>query len=102
VAGDLPNAYVVFILQPGLAMFRYAALAGLGAGGLVAVSQVAIRRMTDTEPPIRIVLYFSLLSTVISAFPLAWDWQTPTPWQLGMLWLIGALAVAGQMLQLKK
>ena len=49
---------------------------------------VGIRRISDTEPAARIVFYFGLLSTLITAVPLLWAWQTPSP--RGALLLIGA------------
>ena len=65
---------------------------------IAAIAMVCIRRMAATEPPIRIVWYFSLISTVISAIPLLWTWQIPEPPLIGMLVLIGALATLGQLL----
>ena len=66
---------VALILKPGYGLLRPAALVGLMAGVLMAVGQVGIRRMSPTEPPERIVFYFTLISTVISAVPLIWSWQ---------------------------
>ncbi|MGA6926716.1 MAG: DMT family transporter [Desulfosarcina sp.] len=89
---------VVLILRPGPGVLRPAALMGLGSGILMAVAMVSIRRMSDTEPPGRIVFYFSLLATVVSALPLLWNWQTPSPWAMAILVGIALLAVLGQML----
>jgi drug/metabolite transporter (DMT)-like permease len=91
-------AGVVLILRPGPGMLRPAALLGLGSGVLMAVAMVSIRRMSDTEPPGRIVFYFSLLATVVSSVPLIWSWQTPTPQAMTILGGIALLAVLGQML----
>jgi drug/metabolite transporter (DMT)-like permease len=89
---------VVMILRPGSGLFQPVALLGLLSGMLVAVAMVSIRRMSDTEPPGRIVFYFTALSALISALPLPWTWQTPPPAILGMLLLVAMLAVCGQML----
>lgn len=74
-----------------------AALVGLAAGMLAACAMVGIRRISDTEPAERIVFYFALLSTVISAVPLGWSWQTPAPLPLGLLILAGLCATVGQL-----
>jgi drug/metabolite transporter (DMT)-like permease len=68
------------------------------AGALMALAQVAVRRMSTTEPADRIVFYFSLISSVVSAVPLLWSWQAAPPriW-LGLV-IMGLLAVIGQVM----
>lgn len=58
---------------------------------------VNIRRLTRTEPATRIVFYFSLISTLASAVPLAWAWRTPAAELWGLLLLMGTLATAAQL-----
>jgi drug/metabolite transporter (DMT)-like permease len=89
---------VIVILRPGPGIFQPAALAGVAAALFAAVAQVGIRRLTRSEPSIRIVFYFGAISTAVSALPLAHEWRTPAP----PLWLtlaaLGVLATAGQLL----
>jgi drug/metabolite transporter (DMT)-like permease len=89
---------VVVILRPGPGIFQPAALAGLAAALFAAVAQVGVRRLTRTEPSSRIVFYFGLISTAVSALPLVREWRTPAP----ALWLtlvaLGVLATGGQLL----
>jgi len=89
---------IVLILKPGAGLFTSAALIGLASGILSALAMAGIRHLTSTEPAVRIVFYFSLTATVVSAVPLLWAWQTPAP----QLWLqliaVGALASAAQIL----
>jgi len=92
---------IVLILKPGFGTFKPVALAGLGAGILAALAMVSIRRMSATEPAIRIVFYFTVLSTIISSGPLLWSWQSPQPVIWGLLVLIGLLAAVGQFLLTK-
>jgi len=89
---------VLFILKPGFGIFQPAALVGLGAGILSAMAMVTIRRMSPTEPAIRILFYFTLVSTLVSAIPLTWAWQTPDSSALLSMALLGTLATAGQYL----
>ena len=70
---------VALILRPG----NPAALGAVGAVGLIsgilaAGAFVAIRRLSRTEPAIRIVFYFTALSLIISTLPLYWYWETPS------------------------
>jgi len=91
-------AGVILILKPGLGWAGSAGMAGLAAGLLAATSMAAIRRMSDTEPTVRIVLWFSVLGTVISAIPAAIVWQTPTVAQWLALLGAGGIGTAGQLL----
>ncbi|MDH3357898.1 MAG: DMT family transporter [Desulfobacteraceae bacterium] len=87
---------IVLILKPGFGIFRPAMLVALATGVLVALAMVTIRRMSFSEPAMRIVFYFTIFSTVISAGPLFWSWQSPKPEIWWLLILIGLLAAVGQ------
>lgn len=90
---------VLFILRPGTATFDPDAIAGIVAAVLASLAMVAIRDMqASQEPADRIVFQFGLVSTLVSAIPLLWAWQTPDwhlwPWLLAM----GVFGTAGQLL----
>lgn len=87
---------IVLILKPGFGIFQPAMLVALAAGVLVALAMVTIRRMSFSEPAIRIVFYFTIFSTVISGGPLLWSWQSLLPEIWWVLILIGLLAAVGQ------
>lgn len=89
---------ILLILKPGMAMFSPAALIGLASGALAALAVANIRRMAETEPTTRIVFYFCIISTLVSAIPLLWHWQTPEPALWGFMILSGVFATAGQLL----
>lgn len=95
---------IALILKPGVlfglgeAVLEPAALIGVAAGFLAAVSFVAIRRLHASEPTTRIVFYFGVISTLIAAVPLIWTWRTPDPALWGLLATMGAAATAGQLL----
>jgi drug/metabolite transporter (DMT)-like permease len=57
-----------------------------------------IRKLTNTEPAIRVVFYFSLTSSLIAALPLFWHWQTPPTNFWFPLFLIGVLSTIAQIL----
>lgn len=89
-------AGVVLVLKPGPGMFRAISLVGLAACFLAAVAFTAVRRLSATEPPLRIVFYFTLISTAISAVPLAWAWEGISGSALLLLVGVGVLATVSQ------
>ena len=92
---------IILILKPGFGVFQPTAIVGVAAGAFAALAMVTIRRMSATEPAIRIVFYFTVLGTLISAVPLIWSWQVPQPKIWWLLALIGLLAAVGQFLLTK-
>lgn len=92
---------VLLVIKPGTEMFRPVALVGIISGFSVAVAMVSIRRMSESEPPARIVFYFSLLATPVSVLPLFSSWQSPQGETWGILFLMGLFAVAGQLMMTK-
>lgn len=89
-------AGVMIILKPGSALFSRFALQGLASGIFVAVAQVGIRRLTQTEPITRIVFYFALIATAISATSLPFAWISPSARGWVTLMAVGGLATVGQ------
>jgi drug/metabolite transporter (DMT)-like permease len=88
---------IILVLKPGFGLFQVAGLVGLASGMLAALAIVGIRRMTVTEPVVRIVFYFTVFGTLVSSIPLAWSWQNPEGRMLWALCLMGVLAVMAQM-----
>jgi drug/metabolite transporter (DMT)-like permease len=89
---------VAFIVRPDDGDFSLLVLLALGGAFLSALNKCTIRRMADTESPYQVVLYFTLFSTLISIFPLFWQWQTPLLIQWPLLFLMGLMAAVGQLL----
>jgi len=87
---------IALVLKPGLDLFQAAGLVGLASGLLAALAIVGIRRMTVTEPVVRIVFYFTVFGTLVSAVPLAWAWKNPEGPLLWMLCAMGVLAIMAQ------
>ncbi|MCI0400126.1 MAG: DMT family transporter [Gammaproteobacteria bacterium] len=88
---------ISLILKPGFGLFSDAAVIGLASGIFAAIAMVSIRRLSDTEPTSRIVFYFAMICTVVSAIPLIWGWQTPALGALAIMAVGGALATVGQL-----
>ena len=92
---------VVVVLRPGSGLMSGAAMFGLLAGLLSAVAQTGVRRLTRTEPTTRIVIYFAIMGTTISAFGLPFVWVTPAPSVWIIIVLMGLAATTGQLLMTK-
>lgn len=90
-------AGVLVILRPGLVMISPVALIALLGGMFAAVAKVTVRRLSRSEPPMRIVFYFALTAALISSVPLIWAWTTPSPSAFGWLIAIGLFATLGQL-----
>ena len=88
---------VMLALPGGTGTANAIMLIGLLSAVLVAVTKTTIRYMSDTEPAVRIVFYFSLLTAVLSAIPLPFYWQPLN----NDVWLaftgMGVLAAIGQL-----
>lgn len=89
---------VALVLRPGAGLFQAAALYGVAAALFGSLAQVGVRRLTQTEPVARIVLYFGLIATVGSALPLPAAWRTPDGRTWAVLLATGVLATGGQLL----
>jgi drug/metabolite transporter (DMT)-like permease len=89
---------VAFILNPQDGIELNHLFISLLCALLVATTTCTIRKMSDTEPSVRIVFYFIAISTVIT-FPLAIaDWQPIITSDWLLLLALSALAVCGQLL----
>lgn len=92
---------VVVVLRPGSGVVTAAAVFGLLAGFLSAVAQTGVRRLTRTEPTVRIVIYFALMGSGVSALALPLVWVTPAPAVWAVIVLMGLSATTGQLLMTK-
>ncbi|MGF6778888.1 DMT family transporter [Paraburkholderia sp. GAS334] len=63
-----------------------------------AISIIQIKRVGATDEPGLIVLYSTLIGTLVTGASLFFAWQTPTPVHLGILLLLGVAAGTGQLL----
>lgn len=88
---------VIFVLRPGADTFQPVALLGLLASFFQADAKVSIRKMSATEPGHRIVFYFGLIATVVSAIPFLWSPSWPQGEALYYLMAIGITATIGQL-----
>ncbi|MDR0406971.1 MAG: DMT family transporter [Holosporales bacterium] len=62
----------------------------IGAAFLFAVQDVMAKRMIVDEDRITMLLYFAIGTTLLSLFPTLFVWETPTAYELFILFLLGA------------
>jgi drug/metabolite transporter (DMT)-like permease len=89
---------ICFILKPDTGIMNRAAWIGLLSAVFAAIAMVTIRDLSKTEPITRIVFYFSVTATIISAIPLLWAWQTPSLQAILAMAGAGLAATVGQLL----
>ncbi|WP_151981260.1 DMT family transporter [Acinetobacter guerrae] len=97
IAAFLGLIGVIFIAKPDQGIFNQLSVIGLSAGFLAAMAFVTVRALTSTEPPERIVFYFCLFGTLLSAIPMFWVWRSYTFKELGLLISAGLLANISQL-----
>ena len=90
-------AGVVLVLNPE-GEFNRIALIGLLGGALASLAKVSLRRLGRSEPSVRVVFYFALLSTLISSLPMFWHWRPPSATEWGLFALVGLMGTLGQLL----
>ena len=96
-AGAIGFLGVILILEPN-GDTNWASLVALFSSFMAALAFVTVRKLSATEPPLRIVTYFAIAGVTISSVPMIWNWQTPTLAQYAMLMGVGLTTTAGQLL----
>ena len=97
IAGFLGFLGVFLILKPD-GNTDWASLVALGSSLMAAFAFVTVRKLSATEPTLRIVTYFAICGLCISAIPLIWSWQTPTFREYLLLMAVGLTTTIGQLL----
>jgi drug/metabolite transporter (DMT)-like permease len=87
---------VVIVVRPGTAAFDPVSLIALFGALLHAVVGVFVKKMARVEPPELIMLYFSLLATVVFFVPTLYVWRAPTPVELVLLGAVAVLGIVNQ------
>lgn len=91
---------VAVILRPDVSISSIAWVSVLGSL-FAALSKSSIRRMSATEPSIRIVFYFTTIGALVSAIPMTWAWVTPNFEALLLMFLLGVFGTIAQLCMTK-
>lgn len=91
-------AGILLILKPGTGLNVHGAVIGLASGAFAAVAMVSLRKLSATEPALRVVSYYGVICTLVSLLPALWVWQPVEPRTLLILAGAGSFATLGQYL----
>ena len=90
-------AGVLLVFHPSSHIASLAGLAGLASGMLAGIALTSVKQLSDSEPSLRIVVWFALLASLISAVPMAVQFVRPDTGQWLWLVAIGMLGSLGQL-----
>ncbi len=82
---------ILIIVRPGSAAMDPVALIAVGSALTFALANVLIRKMSDTEPPNRIVFYYHIGGVLLFTGPAIWVWRMPVGFEWVLLIAIGVL-----------
>ena len=88
----------VILIRPGTSAFQPAAVIALAAALFMGLEAVLIKRLTTTEPPVRILLVNNAFGSLIACSAAAMVWITPGAAQLGLMALLGVTMLTAQSL----
>ena len=88
---------LALLFNPSANIFSLPGLLGLASGALAGLALTTVKRLSDTDDPVSIVVWFALLSSVISAVPLFWHFQWPEGSAWGWLLAVGLFGSLGQL-----
>ena len=60
------------------------------------LSTTTIKRLTSTEPPLRILVWSYIMMSLMAAAPAAYTWRTPTLEELAYIAAMGVFSAWGQ------
>jgi drug/metabolite transporter (DMT)-like permease len=89
-------AGTLIILRPGFAIVSTAALVALASAVLYAASNVAIKKLAQTENATTITLYGNLIILPMALAPALFDWHWPTAETIGWIIALGVFTTLGQ------
>lgn len=87
---------VIVVMRPD-AGIEFAAIFGLSSAFAAALSQIMTKRLTATEPVPEMMFFNAVFTTLITAGPALFVWETPTLHQLFLAAVIAATGSVGQL-----
>jgi drug/metabolite transporter (DMT)-like permease len=86
------------LIRPGSAAYQPAALIALAAAAFIGMEAILVKRLSDREPPLRILLINNGMGALIALIVAAFVWRAPGPAQWAMLALLGVSMLGAQAL----
>ena len=86
---------VLVMVRPDSGTLDVAAMVGLFAASLAALSTTLIKRLSTTEAALTILVYFGMFSSILTAIPAYFVWHPLTGDDFARLVLVGASGAVG-------
>jgi drug/metabolite transporter (DMT)-like permease len=86
------------LIRPGTDAYQPAALIALAAAAFIGMEAILVKRLSDREPPLRILLINNAMGALIAAIAAAFVWTAPSPLQWAMLAALGISMLGAQVL----
>lgn len=96
VAAAIAFAGAAILSEPGTDAFQPIALVALTAAFFMGSEAILIKKLADTEPPLRILFINNLIGACLAATAASFVWRMPTPDQWVLLAVLGATMVTVQ------
>lgn len=97
-AAAVAFAGAMILSETGTDAFQPIALVALAAAVLMGAEAILIKKLTDSEPPLRILAINNFLGAVIAMTAASFVWRTPLPGQWPLLAALGFTMVSVQAL----
>jgi drug/metabolite transporter (DMT)-like permease len=88
---------VLIILRPGAQALDLGSMLVLGSASIWALTMIVIKRLSNTDSPLTITAYVSILLTMLSLLPALLFWKWPMGWQWGWLLIAALTGTFGQL-----
>jgi len=85
------------LFHPSANLVSLPGLFGLASGALAGLALTTVKRLSDSDDPVSIVVWFALISSVVSALPMLWGFQWPQGEAWGWLLAVGLFGSLGQL-----
>ncbi|MEO3386387.1 DMT family transporter [Mesorhizobium sp. CAU 1741] len=97
-AAAIAFAGAVILSEPGTEAFQPIALVALAAAVFMGAEAILIKKLTDSEPPLRILAINNFIGAVLALSAASFVWRAPLPGQWLLLAAVGATMVTVQAL----
>jgi len=97
IAGVIGLIGVSLLFHPSSEIASTAGLIGLASGALAGLALTTVKKLSDTEPGIRIVAWFAILASLISFIPMLFTFQWPNVLQWSWLIAMGIFGNIGHL-----
>jgi len=88
---------IILLFRPGGELFSAAGLFGLISGALAGLALTTVKRLSVSETPVNIVVWFALIASALSAIPMMWSFILPQGEQWWWLLAMGLFGSLGQL-----